>query len=61
GTSPTAPFTVNVLPDNWDSPCDQWFALDKAPGTVPPPPPGRRPKGGPEPWTPSRRGTCACN
>ncbi|WP_327305485.1 helix-turn-helix transcriptional regulator [Streptomyces sp. NBC_01298] len=38
GSSSTAPFTVNVLPDNWDSPCDQWFALDKAPGTVPPPP-----------------------
>ncbi|MFF3217117.1 helix-turn-helix domain-containing protein [Streptomyces sp. NPDC002886] len=38
GASSTAPFTVNVLPDNWDSPCDQWFALDKAPGTVPPPP-----------------------
>ncbi|MER5484056.1 helix-turn-helix transcriptional regulator [Streptomyces sp. NPDC002812] len=41
GASPTAPFTVNVLPDNWDSPCDQWFALDKAPGTVPPPPAGQ--------------------
>ncbi|MBT2467450.1 helix-turn-helix domain-containing protein [Streptomyces sp. ISL-66] len=40
GASRTAPFTVNVLPDNWDSPCDQWFALDKAPGTVPPPPAG---------------------
>ncbi|WP_371677761.1 helix-turn-helix domain-containing protein [Streptomyces sp. NBC_01276] len=38
GASPAAPFTVNVLPDNWDSPCGQWFALDKAPGTVPPPP-----------------------
>ncbi|WP_330300459.1 helix-turn-helix domain-containing protein [Streptomyces sp. NBC_00503] len=45
GASPTAPFTVNVLPDNWDSPCDQWFALDKAPGTVPPPPAGQATEG----------------
>lgn len=45
GASPTAPFTVNVLPDNWDSPCDQWFALDKAPGIVPPPPAGQATEG----------------
>ncbi|MET9856635.1 helix-turn-helix transcriptional regulator [Streptomyces sp. NPDC006450] len=45
GASPTAPFTVNVLPDNWDSPCDQWFALDKAPGAVPPPPAGQATEG----------------
>ncbi|MFD5142807.1 helix-turn-helix domain-containing protein [Streptomyces sp. NPDC058401] len=45
GASPAAPFTVNVLPDNWDSPCDQWFALDKAPGTVPPPPAGQATEG----------------
>ncbi|MGW1772120.1 helix-turn-helix domain-containing protein [Streptomyces sp. NPDC002104] len=45
GPSPAAPFTVNVLPDNWDSPCDQWFALDKAPGTVPPPPAGQATEG----------------
>nr|WP_184349800.1 transcriptional regulator [Streptomyces olivoverticillatus] len=42
GSSPDAaaadPFTVNVLPDNWESPCDQWFALDQEPGKVPPPP-----------------------
>ncbi|MFK0197777.1 helix-turn-helix domain-containing protein [Streptomyces lavendulae] len=45
GSSTTAPFTVNVLPDNWDSPCDQWFALGKAPGTVPPPPAGQATEG----------------
>lgn len=45
GASPAAPFTVNVLPDNWDSPCGQWFALDKAPGTVPPPPAGQATEG----------------
>lgn len=45
GASATAPFTVNVLPDNWDSPCDQWFALNKAPGTVPPPPAGQATEG----------------
>lgn len=45
GASPAAPFTVNVLPDNWDSPCDQWFALNKAPGTVPPPPAGQATEG----------------
>ncbi|MFD8979734.1 hypothetical protein [Streptomyces sp. NPDC059564] len=45
GASATAPFTVNVLPDNWDSPCDQWFALDKEPGTVPPPPAGQATEG----------------
>ncbi|MEU5214977.1 helix-turn-helix transcriptional regulator [Streptomyces sp. NPDC020807] len=45
GASPAAPFTVNVLPDNWDTPCDQWFALDKAPGTVPPPPAGQATEG----------------
>ncbi|RLV08670.1 transcriptional regulator [Streptomyces griseocarneus] len=32
------PFTVSVMPDNWGSGCDQWFALDQAPGKVPPPP-----------------------
>ncbi|MFB7515471.1 helix-turn-helix domain-containing protein [Streptomyces sp. NPDC056144] len=45
GASPAAPFTVTVLPDNWDTPCDQWFALDKAPGTVPPPPAGQATEG----------------
>ncbi|MFD6884976.1 helix-turn-helix domain-containing protein [Streptomyces sp. NPDC059957] len=45
GASPAAPFTVNVLPDNWDSPCDQWFALDKEPGAVPPPPAGQATEG----------------
>ncbi|MCX5405782.1 helix-turn-helix domain-containing protein [Streptomyces sp. NBC_00335] len=45
GASPTAPFTVNVLPDNWDSPCDQWFALDKEPASVPPPPAGQATEG----------------
>ncbi|MFI5861049.1 helix-turn-helix domain-containing protein [Streptomyces sp. NPDC051546] len=45
GGSAAVPFTVNVLPDNWDSPCDQWFALDKAPGTVPPPPAGQATEG----------------
>ncbi|MET9695312.1 helix-turn-helix domain-containing protein [Streptomyces sp. NPDC006529] len=45
GASAAAPFTVNVLPDNWGSPCDQWFALDKAPGTVPPPPAGQATEG----------------
>ncbi|MER5727755.1 helix-turn-helix domain-containing protein [Streptomyces sp. NPDC002138] len=32
------PFTVNVLANNWGSPCGQWFALDQEPGKVPPPP-----------------------
>lgn len=41
GDSPAdgaTPFTVSVMPDNWGSPCDQWFALDQVPGRVPPPP-----------------------
>ncbi|MCW7942269.1 hypothetical protein AAW14_09440 [Streptomyces hygroscopicus] len=40
-TAPAAgspPFHVNVLTNNWDSPCDQWFLLNRAPGAVPPPP-----------------------
>ncbi|MCC3766705.1 helix-turn-helix transcriptional regulator [Streptomyces sp. UNOC14_S4] len=32
------PIAVSVMPDNWGSPCDQWFALDQEPGKVPPPP-----------------------
>ncbi|MGW0769707.1 helix-turn-helix domain-containing protein [Streptomyces sp. NPDC002676] len=34
----TQPFHVNVLTNNWDSPCDQWFLLQRPPGSVPPPP-----------------------
>ncbi|MFF3514736.1 hypothetical protein [Streptomyces sp. NPDC002573] len=38
-SAPAAPpFHVNVLTNNWDSPCDQWFLLNRAPGAVPPPP-----------------------
>ncbi|MFI1169680.1 helix-turn-helix domain-containing protein [Streptomyces sp. NPDC020801] len=38
-TADTAPpFHVNVLTNNWDSPCDQWFLLQRPPGTVAPPP-----------------------
>ncbi|MGW2748620.1 helix-turn-helix domain-containing protein [Streptomyces sp. NPDC001450] len=32
------PFHVNVLTNNWDSPCDQFFLLQRPPGSVPPPP-----------------------
>ncbi|MFC9927112.1 helix-turn-helix domain-containing protein [Streptomyces sp. NPDC127190] len=32
------PFHVNVLTNNWDSPCDQWFLLNSGPRSVPPPP-----------------------
>ncbi|MFF4571981.1 helix-turn-helix domain-containing protein [Streptomyces sp. NPDC001410] len=39
GTAP--PFHVNVLTNNWDSPCDQWFLLQRPPGSVPPPPAGQ--------------------
>ncbi|MFJ9869248.1 helix-turn-helix domain-containing protein [Streptomyces sp. NPDC101165] len=39
GTAP--PFHVNVLTNNWDSPCDQWFLLRRPPGSVPPPPAGQ--------------------
>ncbi|MDT3400714.1 transcriptional regulator, partial [Streptomyces sp. B1866] len=35
-----APFHTDVLANNWDTPCDQWFLLDKAPRDVPPPPAG---------------------
>ncbi|MFF3910857.1 helix-turn-helix domain-containing protein [Streptomyces sp. NPDC001848] len=37
-SSASPPFHVNVLTNNWDSPCDQWFLLNRAPGTVTPPP-----------------------
>ncbi|MFJ8476093.1 helix-turn-helix domain-containing protein [Kitasatospora sp. NPDC094011] len=33
-----APFHVNVLTDNWGSPCGQWFLSGRAPGQVAPPP-----------------------
>ncbi|MFB7470288.1 helix-turn-helix domain-containing protein [Kitasatospora sp. NPDC056184] len=33
-----APFHVNVLTDNWGSPCDQWFLSPRAPGRVTAPP-----------------------
>ncbi|MBV6696669.1 helix-turn-helix domain-containing protein [Kitasatospora aureofaciens] len=33
-----APFHVNVLTDNWGSPCGQWFLSARAPGQVAPPP-----------------------
>ncbi|WP_037601395.1 helix-turn-helix domain-containing protein [Streptacidiphilus rugosus] len=32
------PFQVNVLSDNWDSQCGQWFLLGQPPAKVPPPP-----------------------
>jgi hypothetical protein len=32
------PLQVNVLADNWDMPCDQWFLMQQQPGKVPPPP-----------------------
>ncbi|MFE6871246.1 helix-turn-helix domain-containing protein [Kitasatospora sp. NPDC057692] len=34
----SAPFHVNVLTDNWGSPCDQWFLSPRAPGRVAAPP-----------------------
>ncbi|MFC7219580.1 helix-turn-helix domain-containing protein [Streptomyces polyrhachis] len=37
-TGGPAPLHVNVLSNNWDSPCDQWFLMDKPPAEVPPPP-----------------------
>ncbi|MEU5539674.1 helix-turn-helix transcriptional regulator [Streptomyces sp. NPDC020362] len=40
-TDSTPPFHVNVLTNNWDTPCDQWFLLRRSPGTVPPPPAGQ--------------------
>ncbi|MFB6893647.1 helix-turn-helix domain-containing protein [Kitasatospora sp. NPDC056327] len=33
-----APFHVNVLTDNWGSPCGQWFVSPRAPGRVAAPP-----------------------
>ncbi|MGW3042031.1 helix-turn-helix domain-containing protein [Kitasatospora sp. NPDC001159] len=33
-----APFHVNVLTDNWGSPCGQWFLSARSPGQVAPPP-----------------------
>ncbi|WP_327289773.1 helix-turn-helix domain-containing protein [Streptomyces sp. NBC_01198] len=32
------PLHVSVTPDNWSSPCDQWFLLSQQPDRVPPPP-----------------------
>ncbi|NUP38955.1 MAG: transcriptional regulator, partial [Streptomyces sp.] len=32
------PFHVNVLADNWDTQCGEWFLLQQQPGKVPPPP-----------------------
>lgn len=32
------PVTVNVLADNWDTECGQWFYATKPPSEVPPPP-----------------------
>ena len=32
------PIHVNVLANHWATPCAQWFLLNRAPGTVPPPP-----------------------
>ncbi|MFB8239430.1 helix-turn-helix domain-containing protein [Kitasatospora purpeofusca] len=37
-----APFHVNVLTDNWGSPCGQWLVSAQPPGTTPAPPAGRR-------------------
>lgn len=37
-----APFHVNVLTDNWGSPCDQWFLSAKPPRSVPAPPTTKR-------------------
>ncbi|MFJ4668001.1 helix-turn-helix domain-containing protein [Kitasatospora purpeofusca] len=37
-----APFHVNVLTDNWGSPCGQWLVSAQPPGTTPAPPTGRR-------------------
>ncbi|MFF7182916.1 helix-turn-helix domain-containing protein [Streptomyces sp. NPDC008121] len=33
-----APLSVGVSSYNWDAPCGQYYALDKEPGQVPPPP-----------------------
>lgn len=33
-----APLSVNVLSDNWDSACGDWFYATKPPSAVPPPP-----------------------
>ncbi|MFE8950185.1 helix-turn-helix domain-containing protein [Streptomyces sp. NPDC007856] len=38
GAGTTPPFHVNVLTNNWDMPCDQWFLVQRPPGSVPPPP-----------------------
>lgn len=38
GDSDPAPFQVNVLTDNWNRQCGQWFLLPQQPGKVPPPP-----------------------
>ncbi|MFI9254707.1 helix-turn-helix domain-containing protein [Streptomyces sp. NPDC053069] len=34
----SAPFHVNVLTNNWDNSCDQWFLLNSDPKKVAPPP-----------------------
>ncbi|NJP43317.1 helix-turn-helix domain-containing protein [Actinacidiphila epipremni] len=36
--SDLAPFRLNVLDDNWDTQCGQWFLMPQRPGKVPPPP-----------------------
>ena len=36
--SAPAPVTVDVLADNWDTECGQWFYATQPPTTVPPPP-----------------------
>lgn len=41
GAPVSPPFHVNVLTDNWNSPCDQWFLLNRDPVRVPPPPAGQ--------------------
>ncbi|MFE1312146.1 helix-turn-helix domain-containing protein [Streptomyces sp. NPDC058755] len=40
-TAASPPFHVNVLTNNWDQRCDQWFLLQSPPGRVPPPPAGQ--------------------
>jgi hypothetical protein len=37
GTGP-APFSVNVMADNWNAQCGAWFRMPQQPGKVPPPP-----------------------
>ncbi|WP_159025154.1 transcriptional regulator [Streptomyces sp. MUSC 125] len=45
GTSAAPPFHVNVLANNWDERCDQWFFLRRPPASVPPPPAGQATQG----------------